>query len=213
MVRLAAKQEAGSIDAQDRNALLRSPGTRYIRAIPFFEYPVNENTILLDRYSHAILAELQRDSRLTVQQIADAVGLSSTPCWKRIKDMEASGVIRGYTARVDREKVGLNLLVVVEANLSEHTEALVRRFEQAVAASPQIVRCLSTTGQADYILTVLVEDIKAYEQCLHDTIFKLPGVTHVRSSIVLREVKADAALPIVLPVAEASAARKRKPGR
>ena len=174
---------------------------------------MSENTILLDRYSCAILAELQRDSRLTVQQIADAVGLSSTPCWKRIKDMEASGVIRGYTARVDREKVGLKLLVVVEANLSEHTEALVRRFENAVAASPQIVRCLSTTGSADYILTVLVEDIKAYEQCLHDTIFKLPGVTHVRSSIVLREVKSDAALPIVVPVGAAPDTRKRKSGR
>ena len=169
---------------------------------------MSENTIPLDRYSRAVLAELQRDSRQTVQAIADAVGLSSTPCWKRIKDLEAAGVIRGYTAIVDREKVGLNLLVSVEANLAEHTEALVRRFERAVAASPQIVRCLSTTGQADYILTVLVEDIKAYEQCLHETIFKLPGVTHVRSSIVLREVKADAALPIVAAAAQ-GVARKR----
>ncbi len=163
---------------------------------------MSENTLLLDRYSRAILAELQRDSRQTVQAIADAVGLSSTPCWKRIKDLEAAGVIRGYTAIIDREKVGLNLLVMVEANLAEHTEALVRRFERAVAASPQIVRCLSTTGQADYILTVLVEDIKAYELCLHETIFKLPGVTHVRSSIVLREVKSGAALPIVVGAGE-----------
>lgn len=170
---------------------------------------MSENAILLDRYSRAILAELQRDSRQTVQQIADAAGLSATPCWKRIKEMEAAGVITGYTARVDREKVGLNLLVVVEANLAEHTEAMVRRFEQAVAASPQIVRCLSTTGQADYILTVLVEDIKAYEQCLHDTIFKLPGVTHVRSSIVLKELKSEVALPIVMPAGEAAPARRR----
>ena len=117
-------------------------------------------------------------------------------------------MIRGYTAIVDREKVGLNLLVIVEANLAEHTEALVRRFERAVAASPQIVRCLSTTGQADYILTVLVEDIKAYEQCLHETIFKLPGVTHVRSSIVLKELKSDAALPIVVAAGE-GVVRKR----
>ncbi len=90
----------------------------------------------------------------------------------------------------------------------EINEAVVRRFERAVAASPQIVRCLSTTGQADYILTVLVEDIKAYEQCLHETIFKLPGVTHVRSSIVLREVKSDAALPIVAAAGE-GVVRKR----
>ena len=159
---------------------------------------MSENTVLLDRYSRAILAELQRDSRLTVQQIADAVGLSSTPCWKRVKEMEAAGVITGYTALVDREKVGLNLAVVVEANLSQHTEDLVQRFEQAVAASPQIVRCLATTGQSDYILTVLVAGIKDYEAFLHDTIFKLPGVTHVRSSIVLKEVKAVVALPVML---------------
>ena len=153
----------------------------------------------LDRYSLQIHAELQRDARQTVQQLSAAVGLSPTPCWKRVKDLEAAGVITGYTALVDREKLGLNLSVVVEANLSEHSEELVRRFERAVAASPQIVRCVSTTGQADYILTVLVNDIKAYEQFLHDTIFKLPGITHVRSSIVLKEIKQEVRLPVVGP--------------
>ena len=152
--------------------------------------------ILLDRYSLKILFELQRDARQTVQQISAAVGLSPTPCWKRIKDMEAAGVIRGYTVLVDREKVGLNLAAVAEVNLDRHSEEQVQRFEEAVTASPQIVRCVSATGPADYILTVLVADIKHYEQFLHDTIFKLPGVTHVRSSIVLREVKSEVALPI-----------------
>ncbi|URI08742.1 Lrp/AsnC family transcriptional regulator [Aquincola tertiaricarbonis] len=152
--------------------------------------------ISLDAYSLRILAELQRDSRQTVQQLADAVGLSSSPCWKRVKDMEAAGVIRGYTALVDAEKVGLGLRVVVEANLEKHSEDLVRRFEAAVAASPHIVQCHSTTGQADYVMTVLAPDIKRYEQLLHDTIFRLPGVTHVRSSIVLREIKAEVALPV-----------------
>lgn len=156
---------------------------------------MNEN-IHLDQHSLLILQELQRDSRQTVQQIADKVGLSPTPCWKRIKDMEATGVISGYSALVDRSKVGLDLMVVVEANLSQHTEELVRQFERAVAASPQIVRCLSTTGQADYILTVLVPGIAEYEQFLHAELFKLPGVTHVRSSIVLKEVKAEVRLPV-----------------
>ena len=108
-------------------------------------------------------------------------------------------MIRGYTALVDREKVGLKLAVVVEANLSQHNEDLVRRFEEAVAASPQIVRCLSTTGQADYIMTVLISDIQAYERFLHETIFKLPGVTHVRSSIVLKELKSEVRLPVAGP--------------
>jgi Lrp/AsnC family leucine-responsive transcriptional regulator len=152
--------------------------------------------IILDRSSLQILNELQRDARQTVQQLADAVGLSATPVWKRVKQMEAAGVIRGYTALVDRDKVGLGLRVVVEANLQQHAEDAVRRFEQAVAASPHIVHCVSTTGQADYILTVLARDIRHYEQLLHDTLFKLPGITHVRSSIVLREVKAETRLPL-----------------
>ncbi len=152
--------------------------------------------MILDRYSRRILAELQRDARLTVQQLSDKVGLSATPCWRRIKQMEASGVIRGYSALVDRAKVGLGLRVVVEANLSQHGEDEVRRFERAVSESAQIVQCVSTTGQSDYILTVLVPDIQRYEQFLHDTLFKLPGITHVRSSIVLRELKAEVRLPI-----------------
>jgi DNA-binding Lrp family transcriptional regulator len=165
--------------------------------------------IQLDATSLRILQELQRDARQTVQQIAEQVGLSSTPCWKRIKDMEAAGVIRGYSALVDRDRVGLGLMVVVEANLSQHTEELVRQFERAVAATPQIVRCLSTTGQADYILTVLVPGITEYEQFLHGTLFKLPGVAHVRSSIVLKEVKAEVRLPVSQGPAGAPPARRR----
>lgn len=153
----------------------------------------------MDAASLAILAELQRDARQTVQQLAAAVGLSATPCWRRIKEMEASGVIRGYSALVDREKVGLHLAVVVECNLEPHTQDIVRRFEAAVAASPAIVRCLATTGQSDYIMTVLVAGIKDYERLLHDVLFRLPGVAHVRSSIVLREVKADVRLPVGRP--------------
>lgn len=153
----------------------------------------------LDAWSLRILQELQRDARQTLQQIADTVGLSPTPCWRRIKAMEDAGVIRGYSALVDRTQVGLPLLVVVEVNLSQHSEELVQGFERAVAAEPAIVRCLSTTGQADYILTVMMRDIAAYERFLHATLFKLPGVTHVRSSIVLKEVKAEVRLPVATP--------------
>ncbi len=170
---------------------------------------MSEN-VSLDPYSLRILAELQRDARQTVQQLADAVGLSPSPCWKRVKEMEAAGVIRGYTVRVDPEKVGLGLRIVVEANLEKHSEDLVRRFEAAVAASPHIVQCHSTTGQADYVMTVLAPDIKRYEQLLHDTIFRLPGVTHVRSAIVLREVMGDAALPVAAAPVAAAGARGRR---
>ena len=163
----------------------------------------------LDRHDIALLTELQRDSRQTVQQLAEAAGLSSTPCWKRVKEMEASGIIRGYTALVDREKVGLNLAVLAEVNLTRHNEDDVRKFERAVAGCPQIVSCYATTGQADYVIKVLVPDIKGYESFLHETAFKLPGVTHVRSSVVLKEVKAETRLPLEPPAPPAAARRRR----
>jgi len=150
----------------------------------------------LDRHDVLLLTELQRDSRQTVQQLASAAGLSSTPCWKRIKEMERRGVIRGYSALIDREKVGLALCVLAEVNLSRHSEDDVRRFEEAVTACPQIVSCYATTGQADYVIKVLVPEIKRYEAFLHETIFRLSGVTHVRSSVVLKEVKAETRLPL-----------------
>jgi Lrp/AsnC family transcriptional regulator, leucine-responsive regulatory protein len=153
----------------------------------------------LDKQDVVLLTELQRDSHQTVQQLADRVGLSSTPCWKRIKEMEGNGVIRGYTALIDREKVGLALCVIAEVNLTRHNEDVVQQFEKEVADCPQIVSCYSTTGQADYVLKVLMPDIKAYERFLHETAFKLPGVTHVRSSVVLKEVKAETRLPIQAP--------------
>jgi Lrp/AsnC family transcriptional regulator, leucine-responsive regulatory protein len=167
--------------------------------------------IELDRFSLAILAELLRDSRQTVQQISEAVGLSPSPCWKRIKDMEASGVIKGYTAVVDAEKIGLGLRVIVEADMALHSESAVRQFEAAVAASAPIVQCHSTTGGSDYLMTVLAPDIKRYEQFQHDTLFRLPGITHVRSSIVLKEIKSEVRLPVVALSAPTPSARRRAP--
>lgn len=167
---------------------------------------------VLDRRDVQILAELQRDSRQTVQQLASRVGLSSTPCWKRVKDMESAGVIRGYSAVIDRERVGLQLCVLAEVNLSQHNETLVREFERAVAGCPQIISCYSTTGGADYSIKVLAADIKSYEAFLHDTAFKLPGVTHIRSSVVLKEVKSETHLPIGVAAPRPPTVKARKGG-
>ena len=156
---------------------------------------MSENFIL-DPASLRILEELQRDARQTMQQLSEAAGLSVTPCWKRVKEMEAAGVIRGYTALVDRERVGLGLVAVAEVNLSPHSDSIVEQFERAVHALPQVVRCVSTTGEADYLLTVVTRDIASYDRFLQQHIFRLPGIAHVRSSIVLREVKAEARLPL-----------------
>lgn len=164
----------------------------------------------LDARDVALLRALQHDSRQTVQALAAQAGLSSTPCWKRIKELEASGVIQGYTALVDREKVGLALCVIAEVNLSRHQEDEVARFEREVAACPQIVSCYATTGDADYVLKVLAADIQGYERFLHEVAFKLPGVTHVRSRVVLREIKSQTRLPIAPPPAAAVSRRSRR---
>ena len=115
------------------------------------------------------------------------------------REGDGIGIIRGYTVLVDREKVGLALCVLAEVNLTRHNEDDVRRFEQAIAAEPSIVSCYATTGQADYVIKVLVPDIKRYESFLHETLFRMPGVTHVRSSVVLKEVKSEARLPLEVP--------------
>jgi DNA-binding Lrp family transcriptional regulator len=199
---------SGNLRAARKNVLLRSSQNRPLEEQEWRFGPFG-SMIVLDRTDHAILEALQRDSRQTVQQLAAAVGLTSTPCWKRVKAMEAAGVIRGYGAVVDRAQVGLSLCVLAEVNLTQHSEATVRDFERAVAACPQIVACYSTTGAADYSIKVLVPDIRAYESFLHETAFRLPGVTHVRSSVVLKEVKAEAGVPI--PGAAAPPASRSPP--
>ncbi|MBY4897413.1 Lrp/AsnC family transcriptional regulator [Cupriavidus sp. AU9028] len=155
-----------------------------------------KNDPVPDEYSRRILVELQRDARQSLQQLAAAVGLSVTPCWKRLKAMEESGVIRNYTIWVDRERVGLSNCVLAEVNLTRHSETVVDEFEAAVRECPAIVECYRTTGQADYLLKVLTPDVRAYDAFLHDVVFRLPGVTGIRSSIVLNEVKSGAPLPI-----------------
>ena len=163
----------------------------------------------LDRIDQKIIRLLEDNSRLSFAELAEQVGLSKTPCWKRVKEMESAGIIRGYTALVDREKVGLSLCVLAEVNLTRHNEDDVRRFEQAVAAEPSIVSCYATTGQADYVIKVLVPDIKRYESFLHETLFRMPGVTHVRSSVVLKEVKSESRLPLEMPGKKAAAPERR----
>ncbi|MCY1370767.1 Leucine-responsive regulatory protein [compost metagenome] len=155
-----------------------------------------KNNISLDDYSVKILQELQEDGRLTVQEISSKIGLSMTPTWKRMKSMEQNGVICRYTTVLDRSKIGLANCVLAEVNLSKHGENFVEDFEAAVRQCPTIIECYSTTGSADYVLKVVTTNITSYDTFLHDVIFKLPGVSGIRSSVVLREVKCNAPMPL-----------------
>ncbi|PLZ02405.1 AsnC family transcriptional regulator [Burkholderia sp. WAC0059] len=150
----------------------------------------------LDTFSQKILRLLQLDARRSVQEISDQVGLSSTPCWRRIKDMEQSGVIQRYTALLDREKLGLNVCALAQVRLARHIEGGVAQFEREIAALPEVTECYSTTGEADYVLKIVATDIKAYDAFLQARIFPIPAVTHVHTSVVLREIKFDTQLPL-----------------
>jgi Lrp/AsnC family leucine-responsive transcriptional regulator len=127
---------------------------------------------------------------------ADSVGLSATPVWRRVKELEASGVIRGYVALLDREKLGLSICVLAHVTLVRHSEGAVEQFEAMAKSSPEIMECHSTTGEGDYLIKVVAPDMKAYDRFLQDKVFKTPGVANVRSSVVLREVKYETALPV-----------------
>ena len=149
-----------------------------------------------DKPTRRILELLQADARLSTQALAEQVGLSATPVWRRVKELEERGVIRGQVVLVDREKVGLSILVLAHVSLVRHSEGAVEQLERLVATRREIIECHAITGEADYVLKVVAADMKAYDQFLQQHIFKLPGVASVRSNVVLREVKYETALPV-----------------
>lgn len=151
---------------------------------------------MLDQMMRRMLHELQKEARLSVQELSRRVGLSPTPCWRRLKEIEQAGYVRRYTALLDREALGLKECLLAHVTLLRHAETTVETFERAVLANPEVIECYSTTGDADYILKIVVPDMKAYDSFLHKRIFSIPGVANVRTAVVLREVKYDTLLPL-----------------
>jgi DNA-binding Lrp family transcriptional regulator len=150
---------------------------------------------MLSTKDQAILSELQRDSRLTMRELADKVGMSSSACWRRVRSLEESGVIERYAVLVDPQKAGFSLSSMTLVSLARHEEKNVEKFIREVKRHPEVLECFATSGEADFHLRVVVKDIDAYNEFLDDFIFRLPGVSQVRSNIVLKEIKADTALP------------------
>lgn len=150
---------------------------------------------MLDRKDRLLLRELQKDSRLTMQELADRVGMSASACWRRVRNLEEDGVIDRYAVIVNPRKAGFSLSSMTLVSLARHEQQHVENFVQEVLRHPEVLECFATSGEADFHLRVVVEDMDAYNQFLDDFIFKLPGVSQVRSNIVLKEIKADTALP------------------
>jgi Lrp/AsnC family leucine-responsive transcriptional regulator len=152
--------------------------------------------IELDRATRRLIDTLQRQGRQSAQALAEAVGMSATPVWRRLKELEQSGVIRREVVLMDREKLGLAICVWANVSLVRHTDGAVEDFERLVATSPETMECASITGEADYVIKVVVPDMKAYDRFLQERLFKLKGVSSIRSNVVLREVKYETALPL-----------------
>jgi len=152
--------------------------------------------INLDAIDRRLLDALQRNGRLSATELAEQVGLTTSPCLRRLKILEREGVIRGYSALVDQEKVGLPVSVFVSVKLERQREESLERFESAVRRCPEVVECYLMTGQRDYLLRVVVKDLTAYERFLKDVLTRVEGVASIESSFALAQVKYANALPL-----------------
>jgi Lrp/AsnC family leucine-responsive transcriptional regulator len=152
----------------------------------------------LDDIDRRILAALQADGRMTAQQLADRVGLSPSPCARRVRLLEEAGIVKGYVAVIDQAKVGLPISVFASVKLERQREDDLDRFSQAVARWPEVVDCYLMTGQRDYLLRIVVGDLESYERFIKDKLTRLDGVASIESSFALGQVKRSNALPIPL---------------
>jgi Lrp/AsnC family leucine-responsive transcriptional regulator len=152
--------------------------------------------ISLDPTDVRILRCLQEDGRMTVQALAERVGLSASPCLRRIRLLEQAGVIRGYVAVLDQSAVGLPVSVFVSVKLERQREEQLDRFAKAVARWPEVLECYLMTGQRDYLMRVVVADIAAYERFIIDKLSKLDGVASIESGFALSQVKYTNVLPL-----------------
>ncbi len=149
----------------------------------------------LDRVDARIVAELQADGRLSVVELGERIGLTGTPCARRVKQLEQRGVIAGYTAIVDPVKLGLTVQAFIQVKLDRHTDENVEHFERALAAIEQVVSCHATTGEYDFMLRVTTPDLEALSTLVLKQLLKIPGVRDVHSSIVLDTVKQSSRVP------------------
>lgn len=149
----------------------------------------------LDRLDRDILAVLQSDARISLQELSKQVGLSASPCWTRIRRMEESGVIEGYTVRINAQAVGLAETVIVQVTLDSHSDEALFAFGRALADIPEVLEALLVSGDYDYILRIAVSDTRDYERLLRERLYKIPGLRHSKSSFVLRSLK-QSALPL-----------------
>lgn len=150
----------------------------------------------LDRYDSRILSALQRNGRLSVVELAESIGLSPTPCARRIKTLESSGAIEGYAAILNPARVGLAVLAMVQVKLTEHTDETVATFEREIAQMDEVTKCFAMTGAYDFILEVYGKDLDALSNVVLKKLIRVPNVRDLQSSVVLATVKRSTRIPL-----------------
>ncbi|ABO54704.1 Lrp/AsnC family transcriptional regulator [Burkholderia vietnamiensis] len=150
----------------------------------------------LDRIDRGMLDMLQQDGRVSNARLAEAFSLSETSCWRRLRRLEEAGLIAGYHARLDRRKLGFGVMAFVQIVCTQHSEAVTAEFERLIQASPNVLACDNTTGEADFLLQVVAADLDDYSHFVERVLRKLPGVLSIRSNLSLRQLKSTQRLPI-----------------
>lgn len=152
--------------------------------------------IALDRIDRRLLAALQENGRLTVAELAEKVGLTASPCSRRLRILEDAGIINRYAALLDQKKVGLPVSVFVSIKLDRQQEDKLHRFEEAIRRCPEVLECYLMTGPRDYLLRVVARDLADYERFVKDTLTRIDGIANIESSFALGQVKHSSALPL-----------------
>ena len=171
----------------------------------------------LDKFDLKILEILQRNSRSSLQEVSQHVGLSPTPCWNRIKRMEKQSVIQRYTVKIDQAALGFADTVIVQLTLESHTDRMIEDFGNAIEEIPEVLEAFLVSGDYDWIVRIAVRDTRDYERLLREVLYKIPGIRHSKSSFVLRTLKqSDTPLALLQeghhrsPIALRSGSRAKK---
>lgn len=150
----------------------------------------------MDAVDRKLLAALQKDGRATVGELAELVSLSPSPCWRRVRHLEETGVIAGYHARLDRRQLGFGVLGFIHLGMHNHTPEVATAFEREVVALPQVLSCHNLSGRYDYQLEIVAQDLETFAEFVRSSIRALPGVREISTSFSLKEIKRSIALPV-----------------
>ncbi|WP_109441307.1 Lrp/AsnC family transcriptional regulator [Acinetobacter haemolyticus] len=153
-------------------------------------------SLKIDKTDARILELLQKDSRTTNADLSEQLGLSTSPCWRRVKHLEDTKVIKGYGVLLDRKKLGLGVMVFVRVSIDSHSEREAKKFEEEVTALDYVVACYSIGGDADFLLQVVSPDLDTYAEFSMTTIRRLPGIKEMQSMFVLKEIKPFLCFPV-----------------